>query len=189
MSVASLASMNVRKMTHDAYLSVHVLIGCADALMCSQVGIRSISTHILKYILRLRYYFQSRQVNIMKFAMKSSTLCALLGSAGAFSTSLSLKKVETAFTSKTSLSASSLNRRNALLQTASACFLGVTSSSVVANADDGSAAVDVVLDASAMGSSPDHPIVVLGAGGRCGFLCTQILAKKGERNKLLTFLT
>lgn len=37
-----------------------------------------------------------------------------------------------------------------------------------------------------MGSSPEHPIVVLGAGGRCGLLCTDILAKKGLYVKAVT---
>lgn len=37
-----------------------------------------------------------------------------------------------------------------------------------------------------MGSSASNPIVVLGAGGRCGLLCTQILAKKGLYVKAVT---
>jgi hypothetical protein len=40
--------------------------------------------------------------------------------------------------------------------------------------------------ASGIGSSPDAPIVVLGAGGKCGMLCTEILAKQGLYCKAVT---
>ena len=117
----------------------------------------------------------------MKITISVSILSALIGSAGAFSTSLSPASARkaSAFTSS-SLSSSSVNRRDALLQSASACILGLTSGSVVVNAEEVGDAVEAVVEAPAMGSSPDHPIVVLGAGGRCGLLCTQILAKKGS---------
>jgi hypothetical protein len=44
----------------------------------------------------------------------------------------------------------------------------------------------VAAEASNIGTSPDSPIVVLGAGGKVGKLCTQILADKGLYVKATT---
>jgi len=82
-----------------------------------------------------------------------------------------------------SLSASS-SRREVLINTASSVVGalvggGVSSTLPAAYADEMPAG---------MGSSPEHPIVVLGAGGRCGLLCVKILEKKGEQVGLIGLL-
>ena len=81
------------------------------------------------------------------------------------------------------LSASS-SRREVLINTASSVVGalvggGVSSTLPAAYADEMPAG---------MGSSPEHPIVVLGAGGRCGLLCVKILEKKGEQVGLIGLL-
>lgn len=82
----------------------------------------------------------------------------------------------------TSTLLASSSRREVLINTASSvvCALvggGVSSTLPAAYADEMPAG---------MGSSPEHPIVVLGAGGRCGLLCVKILEKKGLYVKAVT---
>lgn len=44
----------------------------------------------------------------------------------------------------------------------------------------------IATEGSGIGTDPNHPIVVVGAGGKCGKLCTEILNQKGLYTKALT---
>jgi NAD(P)H-binding len=71
------------------------------------------------------------------------------------------------------LSSGMPSRRDMIANTASSALLSILALSQ--NSPMASAAAT----ATAIGTSPDSPIVVLGGGGKVGKLCTQILADKG----------
>lgn len=63
------------------------------------------------------------------------------------------------------------NRRDAIMASANSALLLSTMLLKSPNAQ--------AVEATGIGSDPKHPIVILGAGGKCGKLCTKILADKG----------
>jgi len=76
------------------------------------------------------------------------------------------------------------DRRDMLSRSASTVAGFLSLSIPNANAE-GSAAMQI-FEAKAMGTDPKHPIVVIGAGGKCGLLCTKILASQNLYVKAIT---
>lgn len=76
------------------------------------------------------------------------------------------------------------NRRDMLARTAAIVASMTLVPTYSALAEDESTTATTAT--APMGTDPSHPIIVLGAGGRCGLLCTKVLASKGLYVKAVT---
>uniref|UniRef100_A0A7S1DCB9 NAD(P)-binding domain-containing protein n=1 Tax=Cyclophora tenuis TaxID=216820 RepID=A0A7S1DCB9_CYCTE len=102
----------------------------------------------------------------------SPTIIARTWTKAASKVSLSMKEEN-----NDDLSSFSLDRRQ---------MLGQTLSASVALGGMSFLPMQAIAEGGGIGTNPEHPIVVIGAGGKCGKLCTEILNAKGLYTKGVT---